>query len=279
MNTGQGERTRSRLVHGLGIALALTGLLPAAVLAQQCAFEPWITYKDTELRANEAAGAYVYTTSRKAVDADGAPNAYHPNDVGRPCGAVGTGLDCPANAGFPGTNWWPTVLAPDPADPDRPYEQESGEFAGFFVSMTALHDRANAVAHDPARYADARTVPYVVFPRPFYRLSGTGRLGDVGFALNLDSGATTFFVVADIGPDHPLGEASIGFFTALGGENVSARTGAGVPGGRIAYMVFPYSSRTTDPGWPIDGPALARVGQPLLDAAGGVEALRSCFAP
>lgn len=107
--------------------------------------------------------------------------------------------------------------------------------------MTVLHDRGNEAGHDPARYVDSRMVPYIVFPRPFYRLRGTGRLGDVGLALNLESGAQTFFVVADIGPDHPLGEASIGFFTALGGEQVNARTGAGVPDGRIAYMVFPQA--------------------------------------
>jgi hypothetical protein len=268
---------RRSMAHGLIVALGLTSLCPTAVRAQECAFQPWLTYRETELRLDQTAGAYVYVTSRKAVDADGAPNAYHPDDVGRPCTAEGTGLDCPANAGFPGADWWPTVLAADPANPERPYVQESGEFAGFFVSKTALHDRGNPIDHDRARYVDARTVPYIVFPRPFYRLQGTGRLGDVGFALNLESGDGTFFVVGDIGPNEPLGEASIGLFEALGGEHVSARTGHGVPLGRIAYMVFPYSSGEMNLGWPIESATLARVAQPLLEAAGGVAALRSCF--
>jgi len=270
---------RPRAMLRLALCFATLPVAPAFGQPARCAFADWMTYADTPLRVRTDAGAYVYATSRKAVDADGAPNAYHPDDVGQTCGPVGTGLDCPANAGYPGADWWPTVLVPDPVDPGRAYEQASGEFAGFFVAKTALADGANPVAEDPAKYADARTVPYVVFPRPFYRLRGTGRLGDVGFALNLETGARTFFVVADIGPAEPLGEASIGFFTALGGQNVSARTGGGVPRGRIAYMIFPNSSRSIDLGWPIDAAALARVGQPLLDGVGGVAALTACFDP
>lgn len=250
----------------------------AAAQSDDCGFDRWRNYRGTTLRRDETSAAYIYVTDRKRVDADGAPNAYHPGDAEKPCGTSGLGLDCPGNAGYPDRGWR-SVLAVDPNDPDRPYEQESGAFAGFFVSMTALYDTRNRVAHDPARYADARTVPYLVFPDPFYRLRGTGRMGDLGIAVNLANGATTAFVIGDVGPDAPLGEGSIALFTALGGVNVNARTGAGVPSGEIGYVVFPYSGAAADLSWPIDVAELTQTAATLLADIGGQAILEKCFAP
>src|SRR3954454_10839636 len=43
--------------------------------------------------------AYAFVTDHAAADADGAPNAYHPDDVGKRCTKdPHVGLDCPANA-------------------------------------------------------------------------------------------------------------------------------------------------------------------------------------
>jgi hypothetical protein len=41
----------------------------------------WQTYQGVDL-ARQASGAYTYVTSRVELDADGAPNAYGPADIG-----------------------------------------------------------------------------------------------------------------------------------------------------------------------------------------------------
>lgn len=121
------------------------------------------------MRKFPGSDAYFYVTERMAIDADGAPNAYHPHD---------TGLDALANAGFP-NGGWKSILAVDPLDPTTPFVQTVGPFAGFFVSKTTLQDPTRKET-DPLRYVDSTKVPYLVFPGAFHALTGTGTTGDVG---------------------------------------------------------------------------------------------------
>lgn len=236
-----------------------------------------MAYKGSNLRSIEDSNSYFFRTGNHKVDADGAPNAYHPADAGKPCRGPGLGLDCPANAGYPSKNGWKSVLAADPSDPDTPFVQTNGPHAGFFVSQTALYDKGNAIRHDPARYVDARTVPYVVFPAEFSKLKGTGFLGDIGMAYNRKAGLHTFFIVADIGPNQPLGESSIGLLEAVGGEGVNPRTGSGVPNNDLVYLVFPGSRSSHRVDWPISAPELTRAGLSLVSQLGGLESVLTCF--
>ena len=246
----------------------LAGLVftTAPVVAQpDCDFVPWTSYEGTRLLSGRISPAYIFSSEHIAVDADGAPNAYHPDDVG---------LDFLANAGYPDSSWWQSVLVPDPENPGRAYTQKSGEFSGYFVTRTSLEDKSRA-ATDPGRYVDARNVPYLVFPGAFYRMSGTGLLGDLGFAISLANGARSPFVVADIGPSRAqLGEMSIALAENLGGENINPRNGAGVPHGEILYVVFPYSSR--DHRWPLSIEEIERHATSLMREAGGIEAIVAC---
>jgi len=227
--------------------------------------------------------AYLYQTDAKLIDADGAPNAYHPADAAAPgepaCPATGRGLDCLANAGFPGSNWWKTVLVADPAHADRPLVQRHGPWAGYYVSMTTLSDTGFAGAQDPASYVNADTTPYIVLPAPVYRTAGMGDMGDIGYAINLDNGATTPFVIADEGPVEPLGEASVAFWRAMGNPAPNPRNGEGLSDARIAYVVFPRSRHGAHLGWPIAPDRLAAEAQRLLDAIGGRAAMLACFTP
>ncbi len=126
-------------------------------------------------------GAWQVQVDHLRIDADGTPNAYHPDNT--------SGLDDPANAGWSSDpskrkHWWPSVLVADPSDPaepahlKRPYIQPDGEFAGFVVSQTALVDGGKAKT-DMQRYVDARVVLYVVMPRAVHATKGTGALGDL----------------------------------------------------------------------------------------------------
>ena len=125
--------------RGISAALSLLLLYWPMASASACEFGPWFEFKGTRLRRNADGSAYLYFTSHSRVDADGAPNAYHPEDVGKNCvNDPHVGLDCPGNAGYPTTDWWDDVLVPDPDHPSRPYVQPSCRHKGFFISTTLL---------------------------------------------------------------------------------------------------------------------------------------------
>jgi hypothetical protein len=205
-------------------------------------FPPGETFRGTRILRQKQDLAYAYVTSHKAVDADGAPNAYHPDD---------TGLDLLANAGYPDEDWWPQVLVPDQNDKSKAYEQRKGKYKGYFIAMTALK-AFKGDAFDPLTYVDSREFPYVVIPAGFEKLANVADQGDVGLATHLDNGKTTAFIVGDYGGGGKakLGEGSIALFTALGGKNPNPRNGKGVPDGRIQYILFPGSRRNGAARWP-----------------------------
>lgn len=164
-----------------------------------------------------------------AIDADGAPNAYHPD---------GKGLDHLANAGKPG-NWW-GVVTDDGTPKGAPVVQSGSDpFPGYFVSATALEDPARERT-DPRRYVDSASVPYVVLPPQLLapkRAKGP-RLGDFAIVTNLANGKQVHAIVADIGPAGKLGEGSIALAAALGIKNSPK---AGGVGSGVQYVVYPGS--------------------------------------
>ncbi len=257
------------------IARLLTaGLLPALfvafstsfVRADECRYGDWTSYAGVSLSRLPDNSAYLYQTSNAAIDADGAPNAYNPGN---------TGLDYNANAGLP--DGWANVVAADPKNPQQPFVQTEGEFKGNYVAKTSLQNPGGA-AIDPKTYADARAIPYLVFPGDFDRITGTGLMGDLGVAVNRGTGRSSSFIVADRGnAKDPLGEMSIALAQALSGNSrANPRTGAGVPPGDTLYIVFPYSSRTHPPQWPLSREAIDHDAQALLAAAGGLAAAQAC---
>ena len=220
------------------------------------AAEIWRDYEGTRLWRLYGSETYFYVTERMMIDADGAPNAYHPDNKG---------IDFLSNAGYP-NGGWRSVLAEDPNDPSQPYVQSSGEFAGYFIAKTTLQDRARP-ATDPERYVDSRQVPYLVFPGAFHAIRGTGDFGDLAFAQNLDNGKKSSAIVADAGPKNAkLGEVSIRLAENLGGRNVNPRNGGGVPAGRFLYAVFPKSKQR--PAWPVTPERLETLVEKLIRAIG-----------
>lgn len=232
-----------------------------------CDAVDFLVYAETTLRRFPSSDAYFYVTERMAIDADGAPNAYHPQDKG---------LDALANAGFP-KGAWKSILAVDPFDATKPFVQTAGPFAGFFVSKTTLQDSTRTEI-DPARYVDSTKVPYVVFPGAFHKLHGTGTLGDVAMVRNLRNGKVTAAIVADIGPPNsPLGEVSIRLAENLGGTHVNPRNGSGMPKGRFVYVLFPKSKTT--PGWPVEMDRIDKLATSALAAIGDWDRVLACVEP
>lgn len=222
------------------------------------ALQKWMDYEGVAIH-HAGQSAYTYVTSHVSLDADGCPRAYHPDNIG---------LDYNANAGYPNKGW-KSVLVVDPNDQSKPYVQKSGPTQGFFVSKTSLQDTTNAVAvTDPAKYVDAETVPYIVFPGAFYAITGTGNWGDLVMARMLNGAHESFAIVADGGPTKaPLGEMSLKLAAALGGANPNPRTGGGAPKGPIQYVVFPKSR--LNPPWPQSNATLKQQAASLLDGIGG----------
>ena len=229
-----------------------------------CDAVDFLSYEGTLLRKLPGSDAYFYVTEHMAVDADGAPNAYHPED---------TGLDALANAGFP-RGGWKSILAIDPHDSTKPFVQTTGPFAGFFVSKTRLEDSTRAET-DPSRYVDSTTISYVVFPATFNALKGTGETGDLAVVRNLSNDQVSSAIVADIGPENArLGEVSIRLAENLGGSHVNPRNGRGMPTGKFLYVMFPKSHST--PKWPMAAETIDRLANSLLAKVGGWERVLGC---
>jgi hypothetical protein len=201
-------------------------------------------------------GDAVLFQSGMYVDADGAPNAYGPNN---------RGLDFTANA-LRGGRFVSVATHPD----NRPVTQRSGRFKGFYVSTTSLHDAAGSPTR-PSTYVDARKIPYIVLPPEFMKQFGVA-LGDLAIVTNLKSGKTSFAIFADVGPHGKIGEGSVALAHALG-INDDPRHG-GTSTSSIAYLVFPKSGL---------GPGKLRSAKKIKNSAlrafrrwGGMRRLRGC---
>jgi hypothetical protein len=161
--------------------------------------------------------------SGMTIDADGAPNAYHPDN---------SGLDDLANAGTPGS--W-EGLAKD-ADGEPFIQGPNDPFPGYYVSATALADRSKA-ANDPTRYVDASRIPFLVLPGGMARQLGA-RVGDFAVVFNQRNGKISYAIFGDVGPHDRIGEGSMAL-----AENLGIRSDARNGGTRrgIVYLVFPGS--------------------------------------
>ncbi len=258
------------------LLIVVVALVSNVAVASDCTFTNPDLYQGNRLLKAQDGRSYIFATKEVKVDADGAPNAYHPDDIGLNCtkGVGFKGLDCLANAGYPNSNWWHSVLLPDPTNPSKAYVQKSGPYKGFFVSQTSLkdHDKKDIQTD---KYVDARSVPYLVFPGNFFKKKGTGILGDLGYAINVENGRASPFIVAEVGPpDAHLGEMSIALSVALGGSRPNPRTGEGTPKGKILYVIFLRSAKS--PAWPVSTDTLSSTVTSFLEGIGGSKALLNC---
>jgi hypothetical protein len=192
--------------------------------------------------------------SGMTIDADGAPNAYHPDN---------TGLDDLANAGAPG-HWQGLAKNED----GEPFVQGPNDpFPGYYVSATALSDRTRPV-NDPARYVDASKIPFIVLPGGLERQIGAS-LGDFAVVFNLQNGKTVYAIFGDVGPFDRIGEGSVALAENLGIRSDARNGGAWRD---IVYLVFPGSGN----GRPRSIEEINAEAEKLLQAWGGTMQLTAC---
>jgi len=157
--------------------------------------------------------------SGMAIDADGSPRAYHPDN---------TGLDDLKHGGYPG-NWWGVATSNELTTGEPLVQLASDPAPGFYVSTTSLIDERFEYQNQ-LRYVNAEEIPYFVLPDHF---SPAIRLGDIAWIYNSQNGMHSFAVFADVGPD--VGEGSICLAKKLGIDH-DPRYG-GIDSG-ILYFIF-----------------------------------------
>jgi hypothetical protein len=192
-----------------------------------------------------------FFVSRMTIDADGATNAYHPDD---------SGLDELANAGSP--SHWNGIITDREGNPL--IQQKNDPSPGYYISCTSLSDETKKFT-DPTGYVDATKIPYVVLPQDVADRGGA-RLGDFALVMNLRNGKSSFAIYADIGT---LGEGSIALADALG---ISSNARHGGQSDGVLYLLFPGSGNLR----PRTIGEIEREGEKLLHQLGGITRLSSC---
>jgi hypothetical protein len=159
-----------------------------------------------------------------AIDADGSPRAYHPDN---------TGLDDLKHGGYPG-NWWGVATSNEMSNGEPLVQKAHDPAPGFYVSTTSFVD-ARYEYQNPLRYVNAEEIPYFVLPDHF---SPAIQLGDIAWIYNTHNGQNSFAIFADVGPD--VGEGSMYLAKKLGIDD-HPRYG-GISSG-ILYFIFEGSGK------------------------------------
>jgi hypothetical protein len=219
-----------------------------------------VAERSVDVRAGTNDDGVAFYTSKMAIDADGSPNAYHPDPS--------KGLDALSSAGF-GKSCNVLVCKVE-GQPKKGYVTiPSGPFQGFFVSMSTLNDKTKK-REDHERYVSATHVPYVAI---------TGSVakklklvpGDLAFAINLKNGERSGAIFADIGTENTLGEASIALAEKL---KVPSSPKTGGAGYQIFYVVFPNTK--APPPWPRDTSELVKTATERFEKWGGITRVKAC---
>ena len=223
---------------------------------QQGDFAP---HQRVKLVSRAGAPAYkviLFSTSLR-VNTDGAPNSYHPQDltgsvkaINNICNAVTVRRNghklrkcltqkIPVITQFvannfrepPGTTitWQNVIVATKDATRRKiPCVFKSGEFAGYFGSLTSLKNGLTGQAAGECEHLnqlDQRFIPAFVLPRGQNIVSSLGAgMGDLLVAFNPANNVVSVAVVGDLGPKETLGEGSVGLNMILLGKTEQPTT-------------------------------------------------------
>src|SRR5262249_28294413 len=133
------------------------------------------------------------------IDADGAPNAYHPTEPIR-------GLDYIQNARQKDGSYC-GVVTKDKERREPVVQKDTDICPGFLVSPTSLRD-TSLHPYVPHGYLDSSKLPYLVLPGDWLRSGNPCALGDFAMVINAKTGRRSGAIVADAGPPPRIGEGS-----------------------------------------------------------------------
>ena len=192
----------------------------AQTLPPACGAEVVTTVRGVKLWRLKGDDKAIFFEAGMTIDADGAPNAYHPDDL--------PGLDHLSNAGRRGH--WSSIETDCGGNPVV-QRQGCDPFPGFFISRTSLQDpdRCKSLVE---KQVDSRFIPYIVLPT---NLPGV-KLGDFALVINRANCSMAAAIFADT-KGH-VGEGSMALADFL---NVPSNPRHGGTGSGILYIVFPGS--------------------------------------
>ena len=202
--------------------------------------------------------SFYFFESKMAIDADGSPRAYHPQDKG---------LDKLEYAGREG-NWWALVTHNGLASGEPVIQKEGDPYPGYYISTTAVVNRGYPDGV-PERYLDAEKIPYFVL-NPTVMYLGNTKKGDIGYVYNRKTKKGCYAIFGDVGSPEKIGEGSIYLAKQLG-INADPRTGG--QAADVVYMVFPFSGNGA-------GKTLAEInaiGEKLMQKADGFTFIKTCL--
>ncbi len=249
-----GQRVFEALDNALAAALPaapLVGALPAgeAVHVESCAKEIVLDDTITIFKLSDREGFFYQ--GRMTVDADGAPQCYHPEPDDN------LGLDKLEYATANSKRFIQGANGIGPAE-------------GFFVSQTSLQ---SGPGNHCDSFVDAENIPYIVFygEKKFPEV----KVGDVAVVVSLTTGRRTHAIVGD-GNNGTKGEASMKTAGNLG--LVSSPRSGGDMHFNYIYLIFPNSKFdpvNPPPHWP--DAKIKALAEARFATWGGMDQMRRCF--
>ncbi len=245
------------------VVAAVMGWLSVATVHGQCrviqrgTFAPQNKTVQLVARQGDPANTHrvIFFQTSLRVNTDGAPNSYHPRDltgsvraINNICNGIsvtrnGETLGCASArqvfGQFRDNNFrepaghritWQNVIAAttDASGRQVPCVFQSGEFAGYFGSLTSLKNGlSGAAAGECGRLnqLDQRIIPAFVLPRGQNVVKGFGAgVGDLLVAFNPRNNVASAAIIGDTGPPKKLGEGSVGLNMALLGRTEQPKT-------------------------------------------------------
>lgn len=281
----------------LSVVLTLICVLCAPAYANaQCSLTREFNFSHDEIGTikvfREARTNALVFSSQMQVNTDGAPDSYHPDDIGitHICNGVSLGASCTWQAncmtkfnqakaqGFSGSPKICFFAMATHANGKPVIQGANDPKPGFFVSTTALQQPGIDI-RTPQAHLDSNQIPFIVIPRHWQQSSTPGpKLGDFALVLRKSTGKMSFAVVGDLGPKRKIGEGSVALHQALGNDPFQIRFGKrrafrGIGNRDVLYVIFPNSKIA---GTQMTSELINREGQRLLDSLGGRDALLSC---
>lgn len=199
------------------------------------------------------------------VKADGAPNAYHPDEA--------RGIAKLAQAGHPG-NWWGLVTDTGKRSGKPIVQGHDDPSPGYFVSPTSLF-HSDSAEGDPRRYVDALKTPYIALPansvrtQTFWRARGM-MYGDFAMVYDAERDRMRGAIFADAGTDDSIGEGSLLLADQFGLEATPHSGNRHID--RFVYVLFPRSGN----GRPRTLGEIKQYTDELIQEWGGKKRLNTC---
>jgi hypothetical protein len=153
--------------------------------------------------------------------------------------------------------------------------QESGEFAGYFLSRTSLAADPSADECAAGRYVSSTTIPFITLPSKNADFRNAGaRPGDVALVHRRvgDRDLLAVAVVADFGNASELGEGSPALHALIGNAMVPGQI-RGISRG-VTTFLFPDRK----PPSKITAEGLAALRNELVTSLGGMAVIAACSA-